>query len=160
MSRENGPISVQLKALLAAWVTMIFGTSALLFLVSSLNFKIYSSNKLLNFFNTTWEIADEVGPVVKISIIVVFALLVTAREKFTRHPTTNAYWINALLAVIANVVVLGFLPQAYSRGFGIGLSGTRFDRQTLYIYLVGAVLGGLVYTYFLQKQRTQLRSRA
>jgi riboflavin transporter FmnP len=158
MTPQTEPIRLQLKALLVAWATLVFGTSALLVLASPLHFKTYSSNVLANFFRATWEVADEVGPLVKISLIVVFTLLVVASEKFIKPRFSDTYGVSALLAVLAIVVVLSALPETYSRGFGIGLTGTRFDECTITIYLLGAVLSGIVYQYSLQKQRAQLQS--
>jgi hypothetical protein len=155
MSQEKEAIGIKLKALLAAWITIIFGTSALIYLVSPLNIKLYSENQVLNFFYATWEIADEVGPAVKLSLIALFTLLVSITEGLIKRRGKIMYWINAGLGVLATVAVLGLLPENYSRGFGIGLTGNRFDRQTILIYFIGSVLGGLVYTYSLRRQREQ-----
>lgn len=127
MSPKKDATSAILKSLLAAWIMMIFGTSALLYLASPINFRMYSDNHFLNFFYSTWEIADEVGPVVKLSIIVLFALLVSIADRLFRHKMWTRYGVNAGLAVLTTVVVPGLLPENYSRGFGIGLTGSRFD---------------------------------
>ncbi|WP_080238968.1 hypothetical protein [Spirosoma rigui] len=153
MNPQKDATGTRLKSLLAAWITMIFGTSALLYLASPINFRTYSENQLLNFFYSTWEIADEVGPVVKLSIIALFALLVSIADRLVSHKTWIRYGVSAGLAVLTTVVVLGFLPENYSRGFGIGLTGSRFDHQTLRVYLIGSILGGLVYTYALQRHQ-------
>ena len=136
-----------LKALLYAWVTMVFGTSALMALFRPLATIVYSHNPVLHFFQATWAIADEVGPLVKISIIVAFAVLVWAGTWLVGTQTKLAYLVNVLAAISAHALVLGLLPQTYSRGFGIGLTGIRFDERLIGFYLVGAVLGGLLYTY-------------
>jgi hypothetical protein len=158
MTPQPDPTRLKLKALLVAWAMLVFGTSALLVLASPLHFKAYSPNVLANFFRTTWEVADEVGPFVKISLIVVFTLLVFTSEKFIRPRLVDTYGVSALLAVLATIAVLSALPETYSRGFGIGLTGSRFDERTIAIYLLGAVLGGVSYQYSLRKQRAQLRS--
>ncbi|GAB3790291.1 hypothetical protein GCM10028818_60190 [Spirosoma horti] len=145
-------IPKQLKALLAAWIAIIFGTSALFALASPIQVKTYSKNWALNLFISTWEIADEIGPIVKLSIILIFALLVLISANLIRGKTRMTYLVNASLAIIATGLVLGLLPRSYSRGFGIGVTGTRFDSQTLPIYLIGSVLGGLVYSYSLTKK--------
>jgi hypothetical protein len=149
-------IQVKLKSLLAAWITIIFGTSALFALTSPINFKTYSDNAFLNFFISTWEIADEIGPIVKISIIIIFAILVSISANFIKHKKNIVYLVNAVLGILSIVIVLGFLPKDYSRGFGIGLTGIRFDNQTLPIYLIGSILGGLVYSYSLKRQNRKL----
>ena len=150
------PIGIKLKALLVAWVVLVFGTSALLVLASPLHFKPYSPQVLVNFFRTTWEVADEVGPVVKISLILLFTLLIVTSEKLVEPQRATTYAARALVAVLTTVAVLGALPAAYSRGFGIGLTGTRFDDRTIWVYLLGAVLSGVAYQYSLQKQQSQL----
>lgn len=153
-ARMNLPTTtprIQFQALLYAWVTMVFGTSALMALVRPLAFAVYSPNRLLNFLQSTWAIADEVGPLVKIAIIVVFAALVWAGSRVAGPRTWAAYPVNVLAGISAHAIVLGLLPQAYSRGFGIGLTGTRFDERIIGFYLVGAVLGGLLYTYLLRR---------
>lgn len=134
---------------------LVFGTSALLVLASPLHFKTYSPNALANFLRTTWEVADEVGPLVKISLVVVFALFVIASEKLISPRLANTYGASVLLAILATLAVLSALPATYSRGFGIGLTGNRFDERTIPIYLLGAVLSGIVYQYFLRRRRTQ-----
>lgn len=156
MISPDKSIQIKLKSLLAAWITIIFGTSALFTLTSPIDFKTYSNNAFLNFFISTWEIADETGPIVKISIIVIFAILVSISTNVTKFPKNSIYLVNAILAILSVVIVLGCLPKAYSRGFGIGLTGIRFDHQTLPMYLIGSVLGGLVYSYSLKRQSREL----
>ncbi|GAB3972058.1 hypothetical protein GCM10028806_23470 [Spirosoma terrae] len=156
MISPDKSIQIKLKALLAAWITIIFGTSALFTLTNPITFKTYSNNVFLNFFISTWEIADEIGPIVKISIIIIFAILVSISTNVIKYPQNSIYLVNAVLAILSVVIVLGLLPKAYSRGFGIGLTGIRFDHQTLPIYLIGSALGGLVYSYSLKRQNRKL----
>jgi hypothetical protein len=145
--KNNNRIAATLKALLAAWVTLIFATAILLVLFGPNSGKNYADNQLLNFLRSTWETGDEMGPAVKLSLIALFSLLVVIFPgRGTRQPV-YAYLKNILFAVLAVVLVLGFLPAAYSRGYGIGLTGLRFDTGIIHLYLIGAVMGGIVFTW-------------
>jgi hypothetical protein len=44
------------------------------------------------------------------------------------------------------LLTVGLVPEFLSRGFGIGLTGARFDPSVLPIYLVGGALGGIAFT--------------
>jgi hypothetical protein len=43
------------------------------------------------------------------------------------------------------LAVLASLPAEWSRGFGVGLSGNRFDPGLLAVYLFSAALAGLAF---------------
>lgn len=144
-------LSVTLKSLLAAWVTLIFGTSLLLFLFAPVNFKVYNSNYLANLLTSVWEIGDAMGPAVKLSLIALFGTLVFTFQKNGTGEPTYLYLKSIVFALVATLLVLAFLPADYSRGFGIGLTGSRFDGQVLAIYLIGSVLGGAVYAFTFRK---------
>ena len=56
----------------------------------------------------------------------------------------NGDWLVALGALA--MLLLAFLPEAWSRGFGIGLTGARFDPATLPWYLIGGAAAGLAFS--------------
>jgi hypothetical protein len=140
-------IKCWLGALLLAWVVQIFGTSALvaIFLHSEATVP------------AIWAVADDVAPFAKISFILFLALLVTPlrHHDLAAWPSQLAWWTMA--SVTALLLVLALLPAYLSRGFGIGLTGARFDPAVLPVYLSGAILGGIAGG--LLHRRCRLRSR-
>ncbi|MES3019682.1 MAG: hypothetical protein V4721_17975 [Bacteroidota bacterium] len=141
------PVSVTLKSLLAAWVTMIFGTSLLLFLFAPIKHPVYSENFLVNILQSVWELGDAIGPIVKLSLIIIFAILVSMlRNNFNEKPQF-VYVKSITFALLSMLLVLFFLPLEYSRGFGIGLTGSRIDTSVFFFYIIGAIAGGIVYAY-------------
>lgn len=118
----------------AAWVVQIFGTSAALAIMR---------NDVWPGFLAIWSTADAVGPAAKIGFVAVLALLLApvrrAPSGLGRH---LAVWVTA--GALAVLSVLALLPTELSRGFGIGLGGTRFALDSLPIYLGGAMAAGAV----------------
>lgn len=148
MKQATGHTGQILKALLASWVTIVFGTSMLIVAFAPIQQKTHFSNKLVNFLIQIWEVADEMGPAVKIAIILLFAIGIFSCRKFLANSNfIFASIISVLFAIVSVFLVLAFLPAEYSRGFGIGLTGTRFDERVIIFYLIGAFAGGLVFTY-------------
>ncbi|WP_100335868.1 hypothetical protein [Hymenobacter chitinivorans] len=145
--KNNLGVGALLKALLAGWVVMVFGTSILIFLFAPLEQDRYSSNWLVNSFRTIWEIGDAMGPAVKISYIVLFGLLIFASKSVINRNRRTSYALSIIFAVVSATLVLAFLPADFSRGYGIGLTGARFDTRMLPIYMAGAVLSGVAFSY-------------
>jgi hypothetical protein len=117
--------------LLLAWIVQIFGTSALV--------------ALFHLSETTvpaiWAVADDVAPFARISFIMFLALLITPlRQRALALPAQVAWWTIASLG--ATLIVLALLPLHLSRGFGVGLTGSRFDPDLLPIYMSGAAVAG------------------
>ena len=126
-----GPIKCWLGGLLLAWVVQIFWTSTLVAMFH------HSEVTLV----AIWGVADEVAPLAKISFILFLALLITPlRLRAVPLFAHMAWWTIASLGAI--LMVLALLPLHLSRGFGIGLTGMRFDPGLLPIYLVGAAVAG------------------
>lgn len=65
--------------------------------------------------------------------------------------------VDAIIGVVSMMLVVAFLPEYWSRGFGIGLNGIRFDTLLTTIYLIGGFLGGIVFS--LSEARCVLRSQ-
>ena len=92
----------------------------------------------------TFAVADEVAPAAKIGFGLLFALLTFVVERL--YPRRWAELAADLAAAcLAMLAVLTLLPREWSRGFGIGLGGERFQAGALTIYFLGAVLAGLVF---------------
>ena len=137
------PARKTLGALLAAWVTMVFGTSALIALFS-LSARARASGGGL--VRSTWEIADEMGPAAKLLLIASFAAAVTLGARVGGRTAVRLYAANIVLGAAAMVLTLLLIPEPLSRGFGVGLTGARLDPAVLPVYLAGAVAGAIVHT--------------
>jgi len=111
----------------------------------------------------TWRVADEMGPVVKLLMVVLFAALLEPGERWlranpARHARSLAWWpyaVNVTAGVAAMLLTLAFVPAAFSRGFGIGLTGARFDRAVLPLYFASGALGAVAYTVTMARCRTR-----
>ena len=131
-----------LGALLAAWVTMVFGTSALIALFGLSPRARASGDGLAR---STWEVADEMGPAAKLLLIALFAAAVTLGARVGGGTTARRYATNVVLGAGAMVLTLLLIPEHLSRGFGVGLTGARLDPAVLPVYLAGAVAGAIVH---------------
>jgi Cu/Ag efflux pump CusA len=100
----------------------------------------------MNTLRNIWEVANEIGLLVKLSIVIIFGLLVISLRKLENSTSIFFYFANIALAIIAVLVVITLMPSGYSRGYGIGLIG-KSDMQTLPIYLCGAIFGGAAYSF-------------
>ena len=120
-----------LGGLLVAWVVQIFGTSMLVAI------GWHDAVTL----SAIWAVADDVAPFAKISFILILALLVAPlRQRELPWPADIVWWAGASIAAV--LLVLALLPQHLSRGFGIGLTGSRFDPSLLPSYLIAGFLAG------------------
>lgn len=123
------------------WVTAIYVPSAL---VAATGLSPVAEGK--GFLAAIFAVADEVAPAAKIGFAVILAgLMLTARMlKGSRGMTALA--TDMVLAVVAMLVMLVALPLGWSRGFGIGLTGTRCAFDATMIYFAGALLSGMVFS--------------
>ncbi|WP_342250814.1 hypothetical protein [Sphingomonas sp. OTU376] len=100
----------------------------------------------------TWQMGDDIGPVAK---LLLGALLILCFWLATCIRIGQLSLRAALGALAAMLLTLGLVPAAYSRGFGIGLTGARFDPAVLPWYAVGAVAAGLVFALSLTRCRAR-----
>jgi hypothetical protein len=100
----------------------------------------------MNTLRNIWEVANEIGLLLKLLIVIIFGLLVNSLRKVENSTSIVFYLANKALAIIAVLVVITLVPSGYSRGYGIGLIGKR-DMQRLPIYLCGAIFGGARYSF-------------
>lgn len=107
----------------------------------------------------TWKVADDVGPAAKLLLGGLLALLFITAERLLPRTKPARYVGNMAAGVLATVGTLLLIPAAYSRGFGVGLTGARFDAATLPLYLVGGAVAGLVFTHALIRCDDARRSR-
>jgi hypothetical protein len=123
------------------WVTAIFVPSALIVLAE---LSPLSSGK--GILIGTFAVADEVAPAAKLGFGTLTAAFMLAARWVLPVRGISAVAIDMLLAGIAMLLVLVILPEQWSRGFGIGLTGTRFAPAATLFYSAGALLSGLVFS--------------
>lgn len=139
------------KCLFIAWV---FGWVTAIYL-PSFSIALLSLSPLAsggNLFVDTFQIADEVAPAAKLAFAVIFGGgLVGMRMAGANH----RWLVDALFGMASMLLVVAFLPADWSRGFGIGLNGIRFEMVPTTFYLVGGFLSGVVFS--LSEARCVLR---
>jgi len=120
-----------------AWATAIY--------VPSLLIAIFSLSPLAireNLFVDVFQVADEVSPAAKLTFAAFFGgILIALRLGGARQRVL----VDAGIGVFSMVLVLAFLPESWSRGFGVGLGGTRFEPLLTAVYLGGGALSGVVF---------------
>lgn len=124
-------------ALIAAWVVAIFLPS---FVVAAAGLSPQAARR--NLAAATFAVADEVAPAAKIGFALLFAALLYVRRRWTPAPALPADMLAGCAAMLA---IVASLPAPWSRGFGIGLSGSRFDPVPLAAYLAAGALAGLAF---------------
>lgn len=97
------------------------------------------------FLGATLAVADEVAPAAKLGFAVLMAAFVIIARRVSPTRGLPAVALSMLFALTAMLLVLAVLPQTWSRGFGIGLTGTRFAPGATLIYVAGALLSGLIF---------------
>lgn len=108
-----------------------------------------------NLLLDTFKVADEVSPAAKLTYAILFgALVLSARAGGAGRGLS----MNALIGVVSIGLVVALLPEYWSRGFGIGLNGTRFDPLPTTIYLIGRFVSGVVFS--LSEAKCLSRSQA
>lgn len=91
-----------------------------------------------------WALTDRVSLAAKLAVAALFAALLLASRRLAMPPHARIA-ADAVLGALAMLVLLALLPESWSRGIGIGLTGRRFDPATLPCYLLGGALAGLVF---------------
>lgn len=124
-------------ALIAGWVVAIFLPSAM---IAAAGLSPLAAGR--NLAAATFEVADEVAPAAKIGFALLFAGLLCVRRRWTRVPALPA---DILIGCLAIATVAALLPSDWSRGFGVGLSASRFDPALTAVYLVGGALAGAAF---------------
>jgi hypothetical protein len=132
---------------------MVFASSALIVVRGVPNAMTRSGVGHPGPLAATWRVADEMGPAAKLLLVALFAALLWLGERrsWARTPRHRpapwrSYAVNGALGAAAMALALALVPAALSRGFGVGLTGARFDPAVLPLYLVSGVLGAAAYT--------------
>lgn len=140
-----------LQMWIAGWVVAIFLPSVIIAFVGLSEVAAAIATGFDELPRTTWAVADEVGPFAKLSIgaLLLAALLSIERSGATRMP--GLPFASLTCGALSMLIPIAFLPERFSRGFGIGLTGERFDPVTLPIYILGGAAAGLVFVVGLRK---------
>lgn len=117
------------------WVTAIYVPS-LVIAAASLSPLATTSN----FFGYVFAVADQVAPAAKLSFAALFAGFALAARRLGKARAS----VDAASGMAAMMLVVALLPEDWSRGFGIGLAGTRFAVLPTATYLGGGLLAGIV----------------
>lgn len=92
-----------------------------------------------------WAMTDNVALAAKLAYALLFAALLLGSRRVRLGQTARAT-ADGVLGALAMLLLLAFLPESWSRGFGIGLTGARFDSLATPCYLLGGALAGLTFT--------------
>jgi hypothetical protein len=150
---------------LAGWVTMIFVSSALIVLSGVPNAMTRAGVGRPGSIAATLRVADEMAPAAKLLFVALFALLLWLGELSRRtvapvpSPRLSMYALNIASGAAAITLTLALVPAAFSRGFGVGLTGSRFDPGLLLLYLVSSALSAVAYTVSLTRCRARYARR-
>lgn len=135
-----------------AWATAVYLPSLV---IAMLSLSPLASGG--NLFLDTFEVADEVSPAAKLTYGVLFgALLMLARAGGAGRKLS----VDVSIGVASIALVVALLPEYLSRGFGIGLTGARFDPLPTAIYLIGGVASGVVFSLTEKKCLSREQDRA
>jgi hypothetical protein len=129
-------------ALVTGWVVAIFLPSAVIALLAQSG---GLAARLLALPGGTFQVADDVGPAAKLTVMALMGLPLLLLDRFARRRRGLYFAIAAAIPLVAFALTLALLPARYSRGFGVGLTGLRFDPEVLWIYLSCGVASGLAY---------------
>jgi hypothetical protein len=156
VATARGSLQCTLVALLAAWVTMVFVTSALVALLVPPNAAITGIVGERGFLGATIRLADEMGPAIKLFLIAAFAALALVGERAGLRASGPRLALSVAAGVAAMLLTLALIPESLSRGFGVRLTGARFDPALLPIYLACGALGGVAFTVSATRCRRRL----
>lgn len=136
-----------LTAWVLAWATAVYLPSLVIALLSLS--PLASSG---NLFLDTFEVADEVSPAAKLTYGFLFgAFLMLARAGGAGGKLS----VNISIGLASIALVVALLPEYWSRGFGVGLTGVRFDPLPTAIYLIGGVASGVIFSLTEKKCRSR-----
>ena len=136
------PLKCLFAAWIFAWVTAIYLPSAL---IATTGLSPLAEGRGL--LAGTFAVADEVSPAAKIGFALLFVGLAFAARRLAAPRAAAAVALDMLAGALAILAMLALLPADWSRGFGIGLSGSRFAPVPTAIYLTSALLSGLVFAF-------------
>lgn len=158
LNQAGRPLRCWSLALLSGWVTMVFTSSVLVVLRDVPNAMTRSGFGSPGWIAASWRVADEMAPTAKLLLVAIFAALVWLGERWLPTGAVELHrWQSFLrdiaISWLAMMLTLALVPTDLSRGFGVGLTGARFDPVVLPLYLGSAALGAVIYTISLARCR-------
>ena len=135
-----------------AWATAVY--------LPSLAITLLSLSPLAsggNLFLDTFQVADEVSPAAKLGYAILLGALVLSVRSVGAGRGLSIY---GLIGAVSIALLVALLPEHWSRGFGIGLNGVRFDPLPTAIYLIGGSASGVVFSILEAKCLLRSQSHA
>ncbi|MEG3152794.1 hypothetical protein U1769_23135 [Sphingomonas sp. ZT3P38] len=144
-----------LPAWIAAWAVAVFLPSALIAWLGLSPAAAAIGTGFDHFLATTWRVADDVGPAVKLMIggLLLLCFLGLLRSPLSGPGRRLAGGVALGMAVMVATITL--VPPDLSRGFAAALTGTRFDGATLPLYLLGGALAGAAFVLSVERCRSR-----
>jgi hypothetical protein len=136
-------------AWIGAWATSVFLSSAI---IAWLGLSpLAASADFARLPVSTWAVADEVGPAVKLTIggLLLAGVLAMGRRPGLARPARLL--ASMAIGMAAMVITAAIMPSAYGRGFAAALTGARFEPTVTAIYLLSGAVAGLVFTWSLHR---------
>ena len=147
--RSSSSIRCFGTAWIIGWAVAVFVPSAIIAYAAPSSAPDQPWSGFNGFLSATWNIADEVGPFAKIAFGAMFLALCAGIASFKIQAPFKILVLFCMAGIAAMLAALLLIPEAYSRGFGIGLTGARLDSSTLPYYIAGGMAAGAAF-YFVQ----------
>ncbi len=135
------PFRCFLPAWIGAWAVAVFLPSAILAYAGISPAAPAIDTGLHHLPASTWKVADDVGPAVKLMMggILLIGFLSLVQFRHVRYPAA------ILIGLVAVAATAALVPASLSRGFAFALTGAWFDWTTTPIYAIGGICAGLTF---------------
>jgi hypothetical protein len=134
-------------AWITAWLTAVFLPSVVIAYLGLSQAAAAVGTGVNRWPASTWKVADDVGPAVKLMIGGLLLVGLFGLVRMTRMTLRARYAASIAVGVIAVAATIAFVPSSLSRGFAAALTGTRFSSSTTPIYLIGGLLAGVSFVF-------------
>jgi hypothetical protein len=136
-----------LPAWITAWFTAVFLPSVVIAYLGLSQAAAAVGTGVNRLPASTWKVADDVGPAVKLMIGGLLLVGLFGLVRMTGMASRTRYAASIAIGVIAVAATIALMPSSLSRGFAAALTGTRFSPSTTPIYLLGGLLAGLSFVF-------------
>lgn len=137
------------SAWIAAWFVAVFLPSAMLAYLGVSDAAATIGTGFDRLLATTWKVADDVGPTVKLLLGALLLVGLHAAVSVFRSRSVLAYAASAAVGAMAAIITVAIIPEALSRGFAGALTGERFHPMTTFAYALGGLVAGLAHRFVL-----------